>query len=71
MDLLPPELLGGAAAARERFQRVAVSAAQANTSASGPTPQSAMASAARDAIFADALLSAMRARLEELKGLTK
>jgi hypothetical protein len=30
-----------------------------------------MASAAREAIFADALLSALRGRLEELKNVTK
>jgi hypothetical protein len=45
--------------------------ARANAGAGGRTADAAMAQTARAAIFDEALLGAMHARLEELKAVTK
>jgi hypothetical protein len=70
MDAIPADLSAAARAARERllgFSRdAAVASARGNRNPSAP-----MAQAAREAIFADALLAAMHARLEELKSVAK
>jgi hypothetical protein len=72
MDLIPPNLRAAALDARDRLARFSQSAAEAGTNAdSGARLQATMASTARDAIFADALLGAMRAHLEELRTVTK
>ena len=69
---MPENLVAAAGAARERLNGLAEQTASANTAPGGGAgSQAAMAAAAREAIFADALLGAMRAHLEELKGLTK
>jgi hypothetical protein len=69
--MLPGELTGAAGEARERFARLALRTAEANVVPHGPQPAGAMAAAAREAIFTDALLGALRARLEELKNVAK
>jgi hypothetical protein len=69
MDIVPNDLTSAAASARARLSSLSLEAARSNTDASSPHP--AMADAAREAIFADALLSAMHARFEELKGVAK
>ncbi len=69
MDALPHDLIGVAGAARERLNELARSVAAAGTGI--PGSQGAMAAAARQAIFSDALLGALHARLEELKSVTK
>jgi hypothetical protein len=71
MEMLPGELTGAAGEARERFARLALRTAEANVTPHGAQPASAMAAAAREAIFTDALLGALRARLEELKNVAK
>jgi hypothetical protein len=69
MEIVPNDLISAAASARSRLGSLSLEAAHANT---GPgSPQPAMAGAAREAIFADALLSAMHARFEELRGVAK
>jgi hypothetical protein len=69
MDIVPNDLTSAAASARSRLAALSVAAAHLNTGAGSARP--AMADAAREAIFADALLSAMHARFEELKGVAK
>jgi len=69
MDALPTELLTSASSATGRLASLARD--NASASAAGRNGPAAMASIARDAIFADALLSALRARLEELKTAAK
>ncbi len=72
MDFIPPNLQAAAADARDRLSRFSRKAAEAGTNAdSGARLQATMASTAREAIFADALLGAMRAHLEELRTVTK
>ncbi len=71
MDMLPGDVTAAAEAARERFAQLAERTAQANLGRAGRPLGEAMAAAAGEAIFADALLAALRARLEELKGVTK
>jgi hypothetical protein len=72
MDLIPVDLQAAARSARDRV----VTLSQASA-ASGVGPhaserlQGTMAATARAAIFADALLSAMRARFEELRTVAK
>jgi hypothetical protein len=68
MDMLPRELLSASQDARRRLSQEAVATAQLGAH---PGSRAAMAGAAREAIFADALLGAMHARLEELKGAAK
>ncbi|MGP6157980.1 MAG: hypothetical protein ACLPYS_10845 [Vulcanimicrobiaceae bacterium] len=72
MNLIPGDLAAAAAAARDRLNGFAAVTATANTSpGNADGTLGSMASAAREAIFADALLGALRARLEELKGVAK
>jgi hypothetical protein len=71
MELLPQDLRTAASAARERFARFSQSTAEANAAPGAALPASAMAGAARAAIFADAVLGALHARLEELKNAAK
>jgi hypothetical protein len=66
MDMIPGDLTVAAQAARERLASFSREAAVA-PALGGASPQAAMAKMAQGAIFADALLSAMHARLEELK----
>jgi hypothetical protein len=68
MDILPGDLLSASQDARRRLSQAAVETAQLGAH---PGSRAAMAVAAREAIFADALLGAMHARLEELKGAAK
>ncbi len=70
MDAIPNDLVRAALAARDRLSNFSRVAAQAVTPG-GSSPQAAMAGAAREAIFADALTAAMHARLEELKSVAK
>jgi hypothetical protein len=67
MDPIPAGLELAAARARDRLAGVAWEAATAGAAPGGPGSAGAMAAAARAAIFADALLGAMHARLEEVK----
>jgi len=69
MDIVPNDITSAAASARARLASLSLEAARSNTGSSSPHP--AMAAAAREAIFADALLAAMHARFEELKGVAK
>ena len=71
MDAIPTDLARAALGARDRLSVLAASAAAANAKPGSPASQLAMASAAREAVFADALMSAMHARLEEIKSVTK
>jgi hypothetical protein len=61
MEALPADLTGASLAARDRLGLLARQAASRGGRVSD------MASAARAAVFADALLGAIRARLEELR----
>ena len=70
MEPIPSDLALAALAARDRLAGSARRAAAAAGNAS-QTPQPLMASAARQVVFADALLAALHARLEALKGVTK
>jgi hypothetical protein len=69
MDIVPIDLTSAAASARSRLASLSVAAAHLNTGPGSARP--AMAGAAREAIFADALLAAMHARFEELKSVAK
>jgi hypothetical protein len=72
MDVIPGNLSSAAGSSGERLSRLAEQTARADTApGTGAGSQAAMAAAAREAIFVDALLGAMRARLEELKGVSK
>ena len=71
MEAIPSELTAAALGARGRLAVLAAAAAAANAKPGSPASQLAMASAAREAVFADALISAMHARLEEIKSVTK
>lgn len=68
MDALPTDLTRAALAARDRLTGLARHAAASTASGAGGE---SMAAAARAAIFTDALLAAMHARLAELKGIAK
>jgi hypothetical protein len=69
MEIVPNDLTTAADSARSRLATLSLEAARANTGSGSPHP--IMAGAAREAIFADALLAAMHARFEELKGVAK
>jgi hypothetical protein len=69
MEIVPNDLISAAESARSRLASLSVTAAHLNTGSGSSRP--AMAGAAREAIFADALLAAMHARFEELKGVAK
>ncbi len=71
MDAIPNDLSSAARAASDRLAGFSHDVAVARAATGGASPQSAIAGAAREAIFADALLSAMHARLEELKSVAK
>ena len=72
MNVLPADLSSAALGARDRLgdlaRRAASAALRPNDSAGSAA---AMGAAARAAIFADALLGAIRARLEEVRAATK
>ena len=68
MEPIPTDLARAALDARERLTGFARTAA-ANTSPG--TAGGSMAAAAKAAIFGDALLAAMHARLQELKSIAK
>jgi len=70
MDAIPNDVAAAALAARDRLAGFARAAAAAPAKPGAAAP-AAMAGAAREAIFTDALLSAMRARIEELKSVAK
>jgi hypothetical protein len=70
MDIFPEYLTSAAGSARDGLVRLAgETAAAGGIGAGGETRR--MAAAARTAIFADALLGAVRARLEELRSALK
>jgi hypothetical protein len=71
MDIVPETLLTGLHASRARLAAASERVARAGTLASASDGNALMAAAAREALFSDALLGATRARLEELKSLTK
>ena len=68
MEPIPTDLARAALDARERLTRFAHRTAAATGPGSGG---GAMAAAANAAIFSDALLAAMHARFQELKGVAK
>jgi hypothetical protein len=72
MEIVPLDLVAAAAGAREKLAHLARDAATAGArAASGELGRPVVSGAAREAIFADALLGALHARLEELKGVAK
>ena len=72
MNVLPDDLRLAALDARDQLGGLARRAAStALESKSGLGPAAAMGAAARAAVFADALLGAIRARLDELRGVAK
>lgn len=72
MNVIPDDLASAARAARERLTADARAAAASGAGAGArPGAPGAMTSAAREAIFADALISAMHARFEELRTVAK
>ena len=71
MDIVPIELGTAAAAARDRLTDLSRDAARASAASTAVPAPSNMAGAAREAVFADALLAALHARFEELKGVAK
>lgn len=70
MDIAP-QLQSALQDERGRLSVAASAAARAQTGLGGPPSDTKMASLAQSAIFSEALLSAMHARLEELKSVTK
>ena len=64
-------LRGGLQTAAERLARAQTAVARANAGDGGRTADAAMAQTAQAAIFDEALLGAMHARLEEVKAATK
>jgi len=70
METIPLELRAAAGEARDRLTTLAGGTARAGLG-SGAGTQTAMAGAAEAAIFADALLGAIRARFEELRTVAK
>ncbi len=68
MDAIPNDLTRAALDARDRLVRFAHGTAVATTPEAA---RGSMATAARAAIFTDALLAAMHARLQELKNVAK
>ncbi len=71
MEAIPNDVMLAALGARNRLGALSRSAAASNVFGAKAAPQSALAGAAREAIFADALLAAMHARFEELKNVAK
>jgi hypothetical protein len=70
MEMLPPEVLGASADARERLAGLARDVARAGAGGTGGASLR-LAAVAREAIFADALAAALHARLQELKNVSK
>ncbi|HTC30521.1 MAG TPA: hypothetical protein VK702_07300 [Candidatus Acidoferrum sp.] len=64
-------LRSGLDSAQARLQQAQGVVARANASVGGRSADAAMAQTAQAAIFDEALLGAMHARLEELKAVTK
>jgi len=71
MNVLPDTLAAAALAARDRLGDLARRTATSGLRPGAGGPAAAMGAAARAAVFADALLGAMRARLEELRSAAK
>lgn len=72
MTMLPSDLTRAGLAARDRLSEISRRTAAAGLpGAPTPTTHRLMAEAARAAIFADALLGAMRARLDEFKAVVR
>jgi len=70
MDILPAGLGTAAVASRDRLADLSRTLAGAGTEPSGALG-SGMAAAASEAVFADAVLAAMHARLEELRNVAR
>jgi hypothetical protein len=70
MDVAP-QLRSALSEARSRLNAAASIAARAQTGLGGPVSDRAMATLAQSAIFSEAVLSAMHARLQEIKSVTK
>ncbi|MDP9016864.1 MAG: hypothetical protein M3N19_00900 [Candidatus Eremiobacteraeota bacterium] len=70
MDVAP-QLQSALSNARSQLAWTASQTARAQTSLGGHTQDAAMASLAQTAIFSEALLSALHARLQEIKSVTK
>jgi hypothetical protein len=64
-------LRGGLQTAAERLAQAQARVARANAGDGGRTADAAMAQTAQAAIFDEAVLGAMHARLEEVKAVTK
>lgn len=64
-------LRGGLHTAAERLAQAQAAVARANAGPGGRTADAAMAQTAQAAIFDEALLGALHARLEEVKAATK
>lgn len=71
MDIIPGDLEQAALGARDRLSAYSYKTATANLGGDFAPTQAAMAGAAREAIFANALLEAVHARFEELKSVSK
>jgi hypothetical protein len=71
MDAIPSDLSNATRAATDRLSGFASGVAVAPARVGSAPSQTSMAAAAREAIFADALLAAMHARLEEVKSVAK
>ncbi len=72
MNVLPSDLTSAALGARDRLATLARSAATAGLGSAGLSGSAtAMGAAARAAVFGDALLGAIRARLEALRNAAK
>ncbi len=67
MDLLPNDLTSASLRARDRLDEAARRTAVPPPAGAKGGMGTAMAAAAQAAIFADALLGALKARLEELR----
>jgi hypothetical protein len=70
MDIAP-QLQSSLAQTRSRLAGDAALAARAQTSLGTPASDVTMAALAESAIFSEALMAAMHARLEEIKAVTK
>ncbi|HTV75036.1 MAG TPA: hypothetical protein VME66_15185 [Candidatus Acidoferrales bacterium] len=71
MDIIPSDLAQAALGARDRLSTYSYKTATTNIGGGFAPTQAAMAGAAQQAIFADALLQAVHARFEELKSVSK
>ncbi|MBC5801527.1 MAG: hypothetical protein GIX03_00625 [Candidatus Eremiobacteraeota bacterium] len=71
MDAIPTDLIMAAGSGRDRLSSLAGRTAAANLKPGSAVGGGTMAAAAREAIFTDALLAAVHARLEELRSVTK